>query len=515
MRSLTFRTRWRTALQAMPFAGAHRDCAGTCRAYPVSYLRSSRSEMGIALAIRRLPGRSRSAILFLFVLHPVYSLISITPPLYGQQLRLNQYAHHAWRTEDDLPGGDPRAIAQTTDGYIWVATAAKLLKFDGVTFIPWVDKEAEGGFRGTYSGLFASRDGSLWVSRGRELDHLVNGKLVRYERFGVANGFVEDREGTLWVARSRVSAAQGPLCSVRSGAMRCFPQLPTPTATSIAIDTDDNIWLGTTDAILHIRNGQLLPDATSGGDRVAVHQVEALTASHGEVWAGGYKGAAYESLLHRNGGGWQTVQLTGLDTRKLSVTVLHLLEDGTLLIGTEDQGIYRVAGSTVDHLNMQGGLSGNTVTHIMEDREHQLWLLTNGGIDKLRAVSVQTFSTTQGLTSSQVCSIQTLANGDVLFAGYGGVDRLRRGIVSRVLSGRRFPGVQATSMFQDRAGRLWLGVDSRLYRGSDRGLEEVRFVKKQAVNMILRITEGPDGTIWVNTSGAAPNLFKMSSPDMF
>lgn len=467
-----------------------------------------------ALAEPRLLNELQALVATSFALLIVLGSILGVRPLHSQQLRLNQYAHHAWRTEDDLPGGDPRAIAQTTDGYIWVATAAKLLRFDGVTFTPFVDKEAESGFRGTYSGLFASRDGSLWASRGRELDHLVNGKLIRYERFGVANGFVEDREGTLWVARSRVSAGQGPVCSVRSGALRCYPQLPTNTATSIAIDTDDSIWLGSTDAVLHIRNGQLLSDMP-GGNRVPVHQVEALTALHGEVWAGGYKGAAYESLLRANSGRWQTVQLAGVDTRRLSVTVLHLLEDGTLLIGTEDQGIYRVSGSTVDHLDMQGGLSGNTVTDIMEDREHQLWLLTNSGIDKLRAVSVQTFSTAQGLISSQICSIQTLADGDVLFAGYGGVDRLHSGVVRRVLSGRKFPGVQATAMFQDRAGSLWLGVDSRLYRDSDRGFEEIRFVKKKDINMVLRITEGPDGTFWVNTSGSAPNLFKMRVPNTF
>jgi ligand-binding sensor domain-containing protein len=56
-------------------------------------------------------------------------------------LRISQYAHTAWRTQDGVFGGGPHAVTQTADGYIWIGTDAGLVRFDGVRFVPW-DRQA-------------------------------------------------------------------------------------------------------------------------------------------------------------------------------------------------------------------------------------------------------------------------------------------------------------------------------------------------------------------------------------
>ena len=52
-------------------------------------------------------------------------------------LRLTQYRHTAWRVQDGSFAAAPNAVAQTTDGYIWIGTGAGLVKYDGVRFAPW------------------------------------------------------------------------------------------------------------------------------------------------------------------------------------------------------------------------------------------------------------------------------------------------------------------------------------------------------------------------------------------
>jgi ligand-binding sensor domain-containing protein len=49
---------------------------------------------------------------------------------------ISQYAHTAWRVQDGVFSGTPNAITQTQDGYLWPGTAAGLLHFDGVRFVP-------------------------------------------------------------------------------------------------------------------------------------------------------------------------------------------------------------------------------------------------------------------------------------------------------------------------------------------------------------------------------------------
>src|SRR5688572_9333531 len=48
--------------------------------------------------------------------------------------RLTQYGRDAWQVEDGLPQNTIKAIHQTRDGYLWLATEEGLARFDGVRF---------------------------------------------------------------------------------------------------------------------------------------------------------------------------------------------------------------------------------------------------------------------------------------------------------------------------------------------------------------------------------------------
>src|SRR6059058_1665672 len=47
---------------------------------------------------------------------------------------LGQLSRRAWQTETGLPQNTVHSIAQTSDGYIWVATEEGLARFDGAGF---------------------------------------------------------------------------------------------------------------------------------------------------------------------------------------------------------------------------------------------------------------------------------------------------------------------------------------------------------------------------------------------
>ncbi len=50
------------------------------------------------------------------------------------RLRISQYIRDTLQTKDGLPEGEIRAIAQTSDGYLWFGTEEGLVRFDGVEF---------------------------------------------------------------------------------------------------------------------------------------------------------------------------------------------------------------------------------------------------------------------------------------------------------------------------------------------------------------------------------------------
>src|SRR5499433_1898044 len=57
---------------------------------------------------------------------------------------ISQYGHTAWRIQDGVFSGAPNALAQTTDGYIWIGTQSGLVRFDGVRFVPWTPGNGKG-----------------------------------------------------------------------------------------------------------------------------------------------------------------------------------------------------------------------------------------------------------------------------------------------------------------------------------------------------------------------------------
>jgi hypothetical protein len=48
--------------------------------------------------------------------------------------QMSQYVHDVWTTNEGLPQDSVNAVAQTPDGYLWVATQEGLARFDGISF---------------------------------------------------------------------------------------------------------------------------------------------------------------------------------------------------------------------------------------------------------------------------------------------------------------------------------------------------------------------------------------------
>src|SRR4051812_30565180 len=46
----------------------------------------------------------------------------------------SNWSVHVWRSDDGLPNNNVTGLAQTPDGYLWVATVSYPARFDGVQF---------------------------------------------------------------------------------------------------------------------------------------------------------------------------------------------------------------------------------------------------------------------------------------------------------------------------------------------------------------------------------------------
>src|SRR5688572_17270406 len=117
---------------------------------------------------------------------------------------ISQYIHNVWQTEHGLPQNHVRAIAQTRNGYIWIATEEGLARFDGVRFKVFDKQNTEAIQSNSIKALFEDSKGNLWIGTDKGLVRWRDEQFLAYTtRDGLLSDQIESiyesRTGDLWV----------------------------------------------------------------------------------------------------------------------------------------------------------------------------------------------------------------------------------------------------------------------------------------------------------------------------
>jgi ligand-binding sensor domain-containing protein len=143
-------------------------------------------------------------------------VLALDPPL-----QIAQYAHTSWTARDGALLGLVFAIAQTPDGYLWVAGSFGLFRFDGLRFVPWQPPKGRSLPDSPYS-LLVSRDGTLWIGTFNGLASWNGTELTRYPQTdsGFGTSLREDRRRVVSAGSSGAWArtVPGPCGRVRNPA---------------------------------------------------------------------------------------------------------------------------------------------------------------------------------------------------------------------------------------------------------------------------------------------------------
>ena len=121
----------------------------------------------------------------LWLLGPGLSAGALNP---AQSLR--QYGQQLWQTDNGLPQHTVHAIRQTRDGYLWLATDAGLVRFDGTDFAIFDRHSAPALRSNLIAALEETQDGALWAATA---DGLLRHSQRALRVFGVKDGLPPGR----------------------------------------------------------------------------------------------------------------------------------------------------------------------------------------------------------------------------------------------------------------------------------------------------------------------------------
>ena len=420
---------------------------------------------------------------------------------------ISQYAHTAWRVQDvaeDFRG----PFTQTADGYFWFGTASGLVRFDGVTFVPYAPPSLKLPSRG-YQYLLGARDGSLWIGTTSGLGRLKDGKFQWYSDPAKHNGtakIFEDRQGTIWVTRYHVQRGEGPLCRVEGRGLHCYGKddgITVRYALGLTEDSQGYLWFGSnvlsrwrpgSHATAYLNELAQRQDAGEGVNDVAI-------GGAGTVWAAIDGAGAGLGVRYLSGGKWLPYIIPGFDGSKFDAMALYVDRNGLLWIGTDSDGIYRVRNGRAEHYGIAEGLSGKSANSFYEDREGNLWVRTDTGIDKFRDIPVITYSTREGMSQASILTVLGLQDGSLWVGNGSAIDILTHGEHSMLLAKEGLPGKNVGALCQDHRGVVWLGLDGRLMSYEHGRFKEFKRPdgSSMATGGIAAITEDANHTIWALT----------------
>ena len=406
-------------------------------------------------------------------------------------LQIAQYAHTSWTARDGALLGLVFAIAQTPDGYLWIAGSFGLFRFDGIRFVPWQPPKGQSLPDSPYS-LLVSRNGTLWIGTFNGLASWNGTGLTRYPQTdrGFVTSLLEDHEGTIWAG---VFADPGRLCAVRAGQVRCS----TPEGGfggfvwSLGEDSSGNLWAGADSGVWQWTPGTPRRFALPGmrvGDLVTTADGQILVGVRGAGLKQVYGDRLVPYPIRRAARPEDLVSDRDVKSNKLLRD-----RDGGLWIGTEGLGIIHVKDGKADSFTRAEGLSGNIACSLFEDREGNIWFGSEKGLDRFRKLPVTTLSTQQGVPNEVTKSVLATTDGSVWVATDDGLARWKdaKPVVYKERDG--LPDSRVQSLYQDASGRLWVSTAGGLaYFAADR---------------FVAVSEVPGNEVYSMTGDAAGNLW--------
>ena len=424
-------------------------------------------------------------------------------------LTIKELHHTAWGPSQGAPLGGALALAQTHDGYLWIAGPSGLFRFDGIAFerieLPHDPKLSSL----SVSSAFAPRGGGLWV--GFTFGGIAFLKEGRWRVFSSADGlpsgspwqFAETPDGAVWVATTTdLARFDGTRWQARGAQMG----LPVSTDPILFIDSQGTIWAGGLNALFFLRPGE--------------HQFHRQPVAAPTPWEGNGMAESSTGTVWLDAG-YSLVPVAQnpphATAGRSSAGDFGFDHDGTLWASLE--GLRRIAlpdhptlgtalhiDSIADAYSDMDGLTSRTVFTLLVDREGNVWVGTTHGLDRFSEPSLD--APLQSAENQKI--VPRIVVAGVAPADDAGGIWITNGVdaVVRYQNGKMSPPVidqKVDSLIRAADGTVWFGGAKALWRERQGQLDSVAPPGSGRITQSL--AQDKSGDLWASLGLAG--LFRL------
>jgi signal transduction histidine kinase/CheY-like chemotaxis protein len=420
-----------------------------------------------------------------------------------------------------LPSTEIKGLARDRDGYLWIATADGLARYDGVGMRVWRHDVADP------SGLPGNNIQTLMIDAQDRIWLSVEGagiSILDAER----RGFTHFRHAThpgissddIWAFAHQGNTTwfgtyDGGLYRMQpGGAMSTYRHvtdtsdgLPSNTILSLATVADGALWIGTDKGLAVFEGGTIQPVRLPGAKTLPM--VFSLSSLSDGLWVG-----TSEGVWRRDAAGrWSQPPWTSMFMRPNAAMQIVREQDGSYWIGSQ-RGLWRQRGDEPPTPQRLGGAEiPHGINALLLQSDGALWVPVSGyGLGYLRSDWHQTArysGVADDLQGTMYRALAPARAGGFWLGGYNGmVERLAPdGGITRLdaASLGRLSNSKPTAIAESHSGSLWLAAGRALMRvGTDGTVDEWRDDDPRAPTPNAQIDTlriAADGSLWLAAPG--------------
>jgi signal transduction histidine kinase/ligand-binding sensor domain-containing protein len=300
-------------------------------------------------------------------------------------------AHMQWTGRDGAPG-NIAALAQTTDGYLWLGTPLGLYRFDGLQFTSYPMTSMEAKLPALdVDALTSDLDGGLWIGfrLSGGISHLTkDGELTNYN---TTNG--RGPKSTLKIVvrndKSVWAIADNKLLVLRGDHWEDFGKthgLPDEILWSLFFDSHGNLWTSARKMLFVMRPGHNAFDLYPTQTFIIVDLAE---MPDGKIWLSD---------------GWRVIRPLDADSSDMEIRVpgytrLLIEPSGTMWMAQDYRGVSHFQASVFHKpsgpLVEETDLSSEQTNSILKDRDGNIWVGTSRGLDRFQSSPLKSLRNTR------------------------------------------------------------------------------------------------------------------------
>ncbi|MCL9982936.1 MAG: histidine kinase [Erythrobacter sp.] len=396
--------------------------------------------------------------LVLVALTPISGAAPVSPKS-SAAMPLHGYKLHHWSLEEGSPSRI-NAITQSQDGFLWLGGVDGLFRFDGITF-ERIGPHPTNPDRIVVARLLAARDGTVWIGLARRKGMMVwrGGKLASAGMPNPSrevNDIAQAPDGAIWVTRG--GRGTKSLARWHKGRWTEFDAssgLPDKPAWHPLFARDGTLWLTVDDAVYRkaANSDRFTPTGIATVPRATLAE-----APDGTIWLTEKeqtRAIARDGRIIKNGPAFPT---------PFGIRTLFD-RHGDLWMATWSDGVFRINAPASPrrgeaHLTSRNGLLSDPVRAVYEDREGNVWIGGEMGLNMVRRVPI---SAARGVPSDPATNHMLAADraGSVFAANDMTVFEIRSGAQAQAVLATPIV-IEAICTAQ--SGGIWIVLRGKVVR---------------------------------------------------